>query len=394
MCHHNLEVELGPRINFIVGENGSGKSAVLTAMCLTLGANSRKTERSVKGIKGFIREGANFAKLEVSIRNVGPDALDVGVFGDSITVERNISAAGAAPFKIKNQWGKEVGNSRDLLTRITDHFNIDVENPIVVMSQDSSRQFLHSGKDTDKYKFFVKATLLEEIQNKLAYVKGQVTETDKLIAEKEEELPQVEAEVERLEEEANSFKKMEEYRANVEQLRNRLAWCEVYEAEQISANLEGEVANFKNNVTPKLEEQLAQHEATAERCEKERDEAEARLGVFRDKAAELMETKRAAEAKHRDTERLVRRAETHLIGHENVIKDKAFQAAGIEESIASARMTVEEQSQAQDASIQRAIVEAEERREEVKAELDDIAAPTARTFFALAGAPNVFKPEV
>jgi recombinational DNA repair ATPase RecF len=26
MCHHNLEVELGPRINFIVGENGSGRA--------------------------------------------------------------------------------------------------------------------------------------------------------------------------------------------------------------------------------------------------------------------------------------------------------------------------------------------------------------------------------
>jgi chromosome segregation ATPase len=268
MCHHNLEVELGPRINFIVGENGSGKSAVLTAMCLTLGANSRKTERSVKGIKGFIREvglyelnpvgpqlesawfqplslrsefkvcfkrtnlyryseGANFAKLEVSIRNVGPDALDAQLYGESITVERTINASGAAPFKIKNQWGKDVGHSREQLVRITDHFNIDVDNPIVVMSQDASRQFLHSGKDTDKYKFFVKATLLEDIQNKLAYVKGQVSEMDKLIGDKEEELPQVEAEVERLEEEASSFKKMEEYRANVEQLRDRLAWCEV-----------------------------------------------------------------------------------------------------------------------------------------------------------------------
>lgn len=377
MCHHNLEVELGPRINFIVGENGSGKSAVLTAICLTLGANSRKTERSSKGIKGFIREGSNFAKLEVSIRNVGPDALDVGLYGDSITVERTINASGAAPFRIKNQWGKDVGHSRDHLLRITDHFNIDVDNPIVVMSQDASRQFLHSGKDSDKYKFFVKATLLEDIQNKLAYVKGQVQEMDKLIAEKEEELPQVEMEVERLEEEANSFKKMEEYRTNVEQLRNRLAWCEVYEAERISSQLEGEVANYKNNVTPKLEEQLLANQATVASCEKECEEAAARLSAFRGKAAELMDTKRAAEAKFKETDRLARRAETNLMALENVIKDKSQTAAALEESIASARMSVEEQSQAQDASIQRAIVEAEKRRAEARAALDDVNAREA-----------------
>jgi chromosome segregation ATPase len=56
------------------------------------------------------------------------------------------------------------------------------------------------------------------------------------------------------------------------------------------------------------------------------------------------------------------------------VEDKAQTAAALEESIVSARTSVEEQSQAQDASIQRAIAEAMARRGEVRAELDDIAA--------------------
>ena len=137
MCHHNLEVEFGPRINFLVGENGSGKSAVLTALSLALGVRARDTRRAEKGISGFIREGANFAKVEVSIRNVGEDALDPDVYGDVITVERHITQ-NSSSYKIKGKDGKDVGSSRDKLIRITDHFNIDVNNPVVVMSQDLS----------------------------------------------------------------------------------------------------------------------------------------------------------------------------------------------------------------------------------------------------------------
>ena len=256
MCHHNLEVEFGPRINFLVGENGSGKSAVLTALSLALGVRARETRRTEKGIKGFIREGANFAKVEVSIRNVGDDALDPDVYGDVITVERHITQ-NSSSYKIKGKDGKDVGSSRDKLIRITDHFNIDVNNPVVVMSQDSSREFLHSGKAKDKYDFFTKATLLKEITNKLVYIKEQISEMNNLIKEKEKELPDVRAELDRLEEEKNSFTKLQELRNKVKELRERLAWAEVYQLETEQANIEADVA-AREDLMPKIEELIAQ----------------------------------------------------------------------------------------------------------------------------------------
>ena len=51
-------------------------------------------------------------------------------------------------------------------------------NPIVY---DDELAALRGGKDSDKYKFFVKATLLDDIQQRLMYVKDQVKEMDKLI---------------------------------------------------------------------------------------------------------------------------------------------------------------------------------------------------------------------
>jgi structural maintenance of chromosomes protein 6 len=56
MCHAHLEVKLGPLINFIIGHNGSGKSAVLTAITLCLGGKATATNRG-QNLKSFITEG-------------------------------------------------------------------------------------------------------------------------------------------------------------------------------------------------------------------------------------------------------------------------------------------------------------------------------------------------
>lgn len=56
MCHGRLTVDLGPLINFIIGHNGSGKSAVLTAITLCLGGKATSTNRG-QNLKSFVKEG-------------------------------------------------------------------------------------------------------------------------------------------------------------------------------------------------------------------------------------------------------------------------------------------------------------------------------------------------
>ena len=41
--HHNLTVDMCPGVNFITGENGSGKSAILTALCVALVRRAHST---------------------------------------------------------------------------------------------------------------------------------------------------------------------------------------------------------------------------------------------------------------------------------------------------------------------------------------------------------------
>ena len=45
MCHTSLKVSLNSNLNFIIGRNGSGKSAVMTALTVGLGGRARYEER-------------------------------------------------------------------------------------------------------------------------------------------------------------------------------------------------------------------------------------------------------------------------------------------------------------------------------------------------------------
>ena len=56
MCHRKLSIEFGKQLNFINGENGSGKSAIVAALQLCLGANAKITHRS-DNLRGMIRQG-------------------------------------------------------------------------------------------------------------------------------------------------------------------------------------------------------------------------------------------------------------------------------------------------------------------------------------------------
>lgn len=69
MCHDHFAVDLGPLINFIVGKNGSGKSAVLTAITLCLGGKASATNRG-QSLKSFIKEGKEYVRITPSLVSV------------------------------------------------------------------------------------------------------------------------------------------------------------------------------------------------------------------------------------------------------------------------------------------------------------------------------------
>ncbi|XP_052174128.1 structural maintenance of chromosomes protein 6B-like isoform X2 [Diospyros lotus] len=230
MCHSSLVIELGDWVNFITGQNGSGKSAILTALCVAFGSRAKGTQRATT-LKDFIKTGCSYAVVNVEIKNQGEDAFKPDVYGDVIIVERRISDTTSSTV-LKNCQGRKVAGRKEDLREIIEHFNIDVENPCVIMTQDKSREFLHSGNDKDKFKFFFKATLLYQVDELLKSIKSQLVDANQLVDELESLIRPIQKELNELQMKIKSMEHVEEISQQVQLLKKKLAWSWVYDTDR------------------------------------------------------------------------------------------------------------------------------------------------------------------
>lgn len=230
MCHSNLEIELGEWVNFITGQNGSGKSAILTALCIAFGCRAKGTQRA-STMKDFIKTGCSYALVHVEIKNQGEDAFKPEIYGDVIILERRITDSTSSTV-LKDYRGKKIAGRKQDLMELVEHFNIDVENPCVIMSQDKSREFLHSGNDKDKFKFFFKATLLQQVNDLLQRISGQLKDANALVEEREATIRPIEQELSKLQGKIKNMEHIEEISQQVQQLKKKLAWSWVYDVDR------------------------------------------------------------------------------------------------------------------------------------------------------------------
>lgn len=205
MCHTYTSVDLCPKINFIVGHNGSGKSAILTALTVCLGGKASFTNRATS-IKGLIKEGKDLASVSVKIRNKGyyninssQDSYRHEMYGDTITITRDFGRDKAASYKIKSKNGKFVASTTEELHNICDHFQIEVDNPMAILTQDTARSFLANSTPKDKYKFFVKGTQIERLTEDFNKLEENLDGMEDNLERKMEILPEIELEVKDLE---------------------------------------------------------------------------------------------------------------------------------------------------------------------------------------------------
>ena len=212
--HKNLELKLSSRVNFIVGDNGSGKSTVLLAVALALGADistklfksADKDERESKK-NPIIRDGETLAEVEVDVRNEGVDAYERDTYGRVVRIVRQMellpSGSISSTFTMSNlDTGKVIFKSPKgvkahtfpPLVALVDALNISPSNPTVVMDQEMAKVILQSSGAVH-YKHFISATglnrayaALVDTNNKLIAARKNIQAGKATLALREDEL--------------------------------------------------------------------------------------------------------------------------------------------------------------------------------------------------------------
>ncbi|KAI4204750.1 MAG: hypothetical protein LQ346_001574 [Caloplaca aetnensis] len=265
MCHGYLEVALGPLINFIIGHNGSGKSAVLTAITICLGGKATATNRG-QSLKSFIKEGTEAAVLSVKIKNRGDSAYQPETYGQSIIVERQFTRGGTSGFKLKNSEGRLISTKKSDLEDICDYFALQIDNPMNVLTQDMARQFLSNSTPQEKYKFFMKGTQLEHLDGDYLQVEQSLDVMDQGLAVSLADLNHYEEAARKAKATLHMSEKHELLRKKINNLSDQMAWVQVEEQEQKLAKA--------NNELEKTVEQTTTAKSKADQCSEALDTAD------------------------------------------------------------------------------------------------------------------------
>jgi len=235
MCHRKLSVKLCRNVNFIHGQNGSGKSAILTAIQVCLGAGARRTHRA-RNLKDLVRKEAGAdcagAKLRVTLLNKGSDGFMPEVYGDTITVERCISLKGGYNgYRLLDQNGKEQSRRKADLDAMLDQLNIQVENPVAVLDQEEAKKFL-TGKSEDKYAFFIKATELERLDRCYANIHDNIMEQNDVKQRAREGLQGAIDNTMRLRKEWEQFQEIDRLEVDLQRCRAEGTWAVFHETQE------------------------------------------------------------------------------------------------------------------------------------------------------------------
>jgi structural maintenance of chromosomes protein 6 len=119
---------------------------------VALGGKATSTGRG-SGLRAFIREGqpyvpfsldififgdvieASAAEVTIQLKNQGDEAYKYDLYGDSIVITRRFTKEGSSSYRIKSRDGKIISTKREELSAICDHMNIQVDNPMNVLTQ-------------------------------------------------------------------------------------------------------------------------------------------------------------------------------------------------------------------------------------------------------------------
>ena len=247
MCHEFFELEFGPQLNFIIGRNGSGKSAILTGISVGLGAKAADTNRGTS-MKKLIKDGKNTARISITLKNEGPEAYKRSTFGSHIIIERVLQRQGTNQYLIKSALGAIISKKKAIIDEILARFNITVDNPLAFLSQDKAREFITLTTDHSKYNYFMTGTLLSDILATYQSISKNIVEVNSKLTIAKQHLEAARRTYAKSTQVFNNFKRSDHLRRHLELLHGKIYWYNVSVFEKKIQKYRDNILSLEGNI--------------------------------------------------------------------------------------------------------------------------------------------------
>ncbi|KAG8911751.1 Structural maintenance of chromosomes protein 6, partial [Tulasnella sp. 408] len=217
---------------------------------------------------------ARYAQIVIRMRNRGPEAFKPEQYGDTIKIIRRIRRGGTASIQMKSTDGRLVSEVKAELQEMCDHFNIQIESPLSVLTQDAAKKFLSDSTPAEKYNFFLQGTQLTQLAEEYELIRSNVRKIQSAVSQQKEALPQMEEAAREAETKLTEAQKARGQKSRLQAVKNELAWAHVAgKYEQLSAE----------------RDELHQLQKHPERYRAKADEVQARIDELTDQSKALEE---------------------------------------------------------------------------------------------------------
>lgn len=278
MCHRLFVLDLNPNMNIIIGKNGSGKSAILTALIIGLGGSSRATSRG-NSMRELIRQNAQSAYITLTIYN--PNQTSLRKYGRHITIIRRITHK-ASTWTIKN--GNRVMSNRGAdVERVVKLLGFLPDNVLAMLNQEQAKEFLVTATAKTKYDRFDKAFRFSSVFEFERLCNELLENQDLLVNERRGRMAGLDRNYRALVDKLECAQELSNFGENVALLRSIIEWRKVRSQRSLLDAKQRSVLRIERELGEARETDL---DAERERLTLKRDGMAAEVEVAMDKQHE------------------------------------------------------------------------------------------------------------
>jgi len=385
MNHGHMQIDLDPHVNFIVGKNGSGKSAIVAACIAGLGCKAATTGRNLSSYKHFIKHGTDYALVQIHLANGGHDPYCHDEFGDVIVVEHRIEKSGGGTYRLKSADGRvDRKVTKKVVEELNLHYNIQADNPCSLLTQEAAKKFLHNGNEEDRYRFFLGAANLGTQKQDLMSAQVNLVNMQEKTEKAQQRIPEFEEYARAAKAEYDGAKQLKELERMKEQMEPMVAWAQVAAKEREHAQLELDAATADQGVG-QAQAKCDALEAELASLEEQKKAAEGVLGeLFQEMERLTKETQQAAAAAKEPQKKMkeaARNAESAKEDHANA--QQALEMAKdtlthLENTLQDRQQALAAERAAKQRSFKEQIARSEKEHHAAKAKVDQLKAEGER----------------